>query len=252
VAALEADDPRCKRIGFYAHREPQYLAVAERLGAEPVEKRVLFGRWGLANIVPNQFQGRPADDSFTDDVVDSIVLAADEAILMGHTWIGTEHLMLGLWRLAQGAGSLLRRIRIDVDLVRERVAQMVGSASESTPTAHPDAESLRQGSIASARERVKQSFGEGVLRMELVFPPFTPRALRVIELAQAAADELNDDRVSSEHLLMAVIREGAGVGVQALATGQDVDAIYRQARESTGWGQLATLVREALDAEDEG
>lgn len=51
VTAFEIDDPRCRRVGFYAHRQTEFLEVADRLGAEPVEKRDLFGHHGLANLL---------------------------------------------------------------------------------------------------------------------------------------------------------------------------------------------------------
>ncbi len=113
----------------------------------------------------------------------AIVLAQEEARLLNHNYIGTEHLLLGL--LADSAGDAARTLEslgITLDGAREQVRQMIGEGSEP-----------QQGHI-----------------------PFTPRAKKVLELSLREALTLRSQSIASVHLLLGLTAEGEGVGAQVL------------------------------------
>jgi len=108
-----------------------------------------------------------------------LVLAQEEARLQRHSYIGTEHILLGLIHEGEGiAATALRRRGITIEAARRAVGETVG------PGAEPP------GS-----------------------PPFTPRAKKVLELALREALQLDHSYIGTEHLLLGLIREGDGVGL---------------------------------------
>lgn len=123
-------------------------------------------------------------ERFTDGSRQILGLAQDEARQLDHSFIGTEHLLLGLIRDREGvAGRALASFDIDLTAVREMVKKTIGLAG-----------SLPTGS-----------------------PPFTPRAKKVLELSLRSALQLGSNEIGTEHLLLGLIREGEGVGAQVLA-----------------------------------
>jgi predicted DNA-binding transcriptional regulator AlpA len=124
-----------------------------------------------------------AFERFTDRARGAIVKAQEEARLMNHTWIGTEHLLLGL--LAEGGGiayEALNDYSVSLEIVRAQIAHMI-----------PRGPTTPQGHI-----------------------PFTPRAKKVLELALREALKLGHNYVGTEHVLLSLEREGEGVAPQAL------------------------------------
>lgn len=122
-------------------------------------------------------------ERFTDRARRIMVLAQDEARLLNHNYLGTEHLLLGL--IAEGEGTAARaltKLGLTTEKLRDQVEDIIGSGN--TLTVGP--------------------------------PPFTPRGKRVVELAFREALQLGHNYISTEHLLLGIIREGEGVGVQAL------------------------------------
>jgi ATP-dependent Clp protease ATP-binding subunit ClpC len=127
-------------------------------------------------------------ERFTEEARQVIVFAQDEARLLRHNYIGTEHILLGLLREEQGlAARVLESFDITVEEVRARVARIVGRGDEVTT-----------GQI-----------------------PFTPRSKWVLEGALREALSLGHNYIGSEHLLLALLREGDGVAVRIL---DDLDA----------------------------
>lgn len=113
----------------------------------------------------------------------------EEARALGHAHVGTEHLLLGL-ASGDGIGALtLRRLGVDHDAVREHVVAIIGAGDAPGP----------------ARA------------------PFTPRTKKILELAVREAIRLKADRVRTEHLLLALVREGQGVAAQILTQRLGVD-----------------------------
>jgi ATP-dependent Clp protease ATP-binding subunit ClpA len=123
-------------------------------------------------------------ERFTDRARRVLVLAQEESRLLGHSFIGTEHLLLGL--ISNGKGSAfeaLHRHGLTLDSARQEVEDLVGS-NDSTPTGSP---------------------------------PFTPRAKKALELALRESLQLGHKEIRTGHLLLGLLREGEGVGVQVLS-----------------------------------
>jgi len=122
-------------------------------------------------------------ERFTPRARRSIVLAQEEARNLHHNYIGTEHILLGLLHEGQGvAARALTPLGVTLDGVRQEVTATVGMGQNS-PSGHI---------------------------------PFTPRAKKVLELALREALALHHNYIGTEHILLGVIREGDGVGVQIL------------------------------------
>src|SRR5262247_3018563 len=122
-------------------------------------------------------------ERFTERARQVVVLAQEEARILKHNYIGTEHILLGLLREEEGlAARVLESLDITVERVRAQVVRIVGSGEEVT-----------SGQI-----------------------PFTPRAKKVLELALREALTLGHNYIGTEHILLGLIREEEGVGAQVL------------------------------------
>jgi hypothetical protein len=132
-------------------------------------------------------------ERFTERARRVLVLAQEEARLLDHGFIGTEHLLLGLIQEVEGiAAQALRELDISLKAAREKVAETTGV-------------------------QVTSASGS---------PPFTPRAKKVLELALREALQLGHSYIGTEHLLLGVVREGEGVGAQVLISlGADLSAV---------------------------
>ena len=112
-----------------------------------------------------------------------MVLAQEEARLLNHNYIGTEHLLLGLIHESEGvAARALESLGISLDFVRGQVEELIGQGA-SAPSGHM---------------------------------PFTPRAKKVLELALREAIQLGHNYIGSEHILLGLLREGKGVAAEVL------------------------------------
>jgi ATP-dependent Clp protease ATP-binding subunit ClpC len=122
-------------------------------------------------------------DRFTDRARRVIVLAQDEARMLNHNYIGTEHLLLGLIHEGEGvAAKALESMGISLEAVREQVEEIIGQGQQA-PTGHI---------------------------------PFTPRAKKVLEFSMREALQINHPYIGTEHILLGLIREGEGVAAQVL------------------------------------
>ena len=123
-------------------------------------------------------------ERFTDRARRVLVLAQEEARLLNHSFIGTEHILLGLIREGEGvAAKALESLGISLEAVREKVEETIGM-----PSNNP---------VASS-------------------PPFTPRAKKVLELSLREALQLGHNYIGTEHMLLGLVREGEGVAAQVL------------------------------------
>jgi len=123
-------------------------------------------------------------ERFTEHARQVVVLAQDESRALGHNYIGTEHLILGLMREQEGiAAQALESLGINVDGVRADVTRIIGTGEE-----------IETGQI-----------------------PFTPRAKKVLELSVEEARSLAHSFVGTEHLLLGLAREGEGVAMRILS-----------------------------------
>jgi ATP-dependent Clp protease ATP-binding subunit ClpC len=122
-------------------------------------------------------------ERFTDRARRAVVLAQEEARMLNHDYIGTEHLLLGLVRERDGvAGKALASLDISIEAVRRQVEEIIGQG-RAAPTGHI---------------------------------PFTPRAKKVLELALREALQLGHNYIGTEHILLGLVREGEGVATQVL------------------------------------
>jgi ATP-dependent Clp protease ATP-binding subunit ClpC len=132
-------------------------------------------------------------ERFTDRARRVVVLAQEEARMLNHDYIGTEHILLGLLREGEGvAAKALTSLGISLGAVRQAVEEIIGRGEQ------PPSES---GHI-----------------------PFTPRAKKVLEFSLREALQLGHDYIGTEHILLGLIREGNGVAAQVLvASGVDLN-----------------------------
>jgi ATP-dependent Clp protease ATP-binding subunit ClpA len=135
-------------------------------------------------------------ERFTDQARRVVVLAQEEARLLGHGYIGTEHILLGLLADGEGlAAQALTTLGISLDAAREQVAEITGEG-----TGQP------AGPI-----------------------PFTPRTKKVLELSLREAQRLGDSYIGTEHILLGLTGEGEGVGAQVLdRLGASTDRVLAQ------------------------
>jgi len=135
-------------------------------------------------------------EKFTDKARRVVVLAQEEAKLLNHNYIGTEHILLGLIHEGEGvAAKALEALGINLEQVREQVQEIIGKGQQA-PSGHI---------------------------------PFTPRAKKVLELSLREALQLGHSYIGTEHLLLGLIREGEGVAAQVLTKlGADTNRVRQQ------------------------
>jgi len=135
-------------------------------------------------------------ERFTDRARRVVVLASEEARGLSHNYIGTEHILLGLIHEGEGlAAKALEQLGITLDAVRSEVETIIGQGQQ-PPTGHI---------------------------------PFTPRAKKVLELSLREALQLGHNYISTEHILLGLIREGEGVAAQVLVKlGADLPRVRQQ------------------------
>jgi ATP-dependent Clp protease ATP-binding subunit ClpC len=135
-------------------------------------------------------------ERFTDRARRVVVLAQEEARLLNHSYIGTEHILLGLIHEGEGvAAKALESLGISLEAVRSQVEEIIGQGG-SSPSGHI---------------------------------PFTPRAKKVLELSLREALQLGHNYIGTEHILLGLIREGEGVAAQVLVKlGADLSRVRQQ------------------------
>jgi ATP-dependent Clp protease ATP-binding subunit ClpC len=135
-------------------------------------------------------------ERFTDRARRVVVLAQEEARMLNHNYIGTEHILLGLIHEGEGvAAKALESMSISLEAVREQVTEIIGRG-QTAPAGHI---------------------------------PFTPRAKKVLELSLREALQLGHNYIGTEHILLGLIREGEGVAAQVLQKlGADLNKVRQQ------------------------
>jgi ATP-dependent Clp protease ATP-binding subunit ClpA len=156
---------------------------------------------------------------FTSLAKRAIVVSQDEAMALGHDFIGTEHLLLGLVGVPQStAGSVLREHGVTPVLARAETVRLLDAMGARTTAWQDAADALATIGIdvEEIRRRADESFGPGQFLYPR--PPYTNRAKTVLEQSVRESRKRGDDSVGTEHMLLAMIAEGNGVGVQVLAS----------------------------------
>jgi ATP-dependent Clp protease ATP-binding subunit ClpC len=135
-------------------------------------------------------------ERFTDRARRVMVLAQEEARMLSHSHIGTEHLLLGLIHEGEGvAAQALESLGISLQAVRQQVEEVIGQGQ------HAPADPI----------------------------PFTPRAKKVLELSRREALAMGHNYVGTEHILLGLLREGDGVAAQVLVRlGADLNRVRQQ------------------------
>ena len=135
-------------------------------------------------------------ERFTDRARRVVVLAQEEARMLSHNYIGTEHILLGLIHEGEGvAAKALESLDISLEAVRAQVEEIIGQGQQA-PSGHI---------------------------------PFTPRAKKVLELSLREALQLGHSYIGTEHILLGLIREGEGVAAQVLVKlGADLNRVRQQ------------------------
>ncbi len=150
----------------------------------------------LISRIPVWEAGYKVFERFTDRARRVVVLAQEEARLLNHNYIGTEHILLGLIHEGEGvAAKALESLGISLEAVRSQVEEIIGQGG-SSPSGHI---------------------------------PFTPRAKKVLELSLREALQLGHNYIGTEHILLGLIREGEGVAAQVLVKlGADLSRVRQQ------------------------
>ena len=135
-------------------------------------------------------------ERFTDRARRVVVLAQEEARMLNHNYIGTEHILLGLIHEGEGvAAKAMESLGISLEAVRSQVEEIIGQGQQA-PSGHI---------------------------------PFTPRAKKVLELSLREALQLGHNYIGTEHILLGLIREGEGVAAQVLIKlGADLARVRQQ------------------------
>ncbi|XP_061989047.1 chaperone protein ClpC, chloroplastic-like isoform X2 [Rosa rugosa] len=163
-------------------------------------------------------------DRFSEKAIKAILLAQEETMRIGHNFVGTEHILLGLVGEGTGiAAKVLKSIGINLKGARVEVKKIIGT-------------------------------GRGFVAIEI---PFTSRAKRVLELSQEEARQLGHNYIGPEHLLLGLLREGEGVAACVLKNlgadpsnirtqvirmvGESTEAAGVGARQGTSGNKMPTL-----------
>jgi ATP-dependent Clp protease ATP-binding subunit ClpA len=135
-------------------------------------------------------------ERFTDQARRVVVLAEEEARMLKHNWIGTEHILLGLIREGDGvAAKALESLGISLPPARQQVEEIIG--------------------------QVPQVPSEAI--------PFTPRSKKVLELSLRESQQLGHDYIGTEHILLGLVRERDGVAAQVLVKlGAELNRVRQQ------------------------
>jgi ATP-dependent Clp protease ATP-binding subunit ClpC len=158
-------------------------------------------------------------ERFTDRARRVVVLAQEEARMLSHGYIGTEHLLLGLIHEGGGAsGAALESLSITLDDARAQVVSIV-----------PRGQEPLSGHI-----------------------PFTPRAKKILELSLRESLDLGHSSIGPEHILLGVAREGQGVANQVLATlGADGPRVRAEVMRFLQQGEGEAEAEAEAEAEEE-
>ena len=210
----------CPRIVVVAPREIDELGCS--CDCHPIRYDTSGGgEAGLDTFAPvvGHVTFAPMFERFTDRARRVLVLAQEEAWLLDHNFIGTEHLLLGVLHEGEGVGArALSSLGISLDAARAEVRKTIEPS---------------EVSLAGS-------------------PPFTPRAKKVLELALRQALQLGHNYIGTEHILLGLIREGEGVGVHVLVSlGVDPQRVHQRVIEMLSeYGEMAAELGVPLSSPD--
>jgi ATP-dependent Clp protease ATP-binding subunit ClpA len=168
-------------------------------------------------------------ERFTELAKRAVTASQDAALALGHDFIGTEHLLLGLISTAGTAGEVLREQGIELSQAREETVRLLEEAGVAATGGQEVKNALSSLGIdvAEIQRRADSTFGPGAFRFPR--PAFTPRAKKALELTLCEAQALGHQHIDTEHVLLGLLAEGEGTAIQVL-TALDVEtSALRQA-----------------------
>jgi hypothetical protein len=189
------------------------VEVRERLQERPLAEAIRRVR----ELRPGRRKDKGSEEAmferFTDRARRVVVSAQEEARDLGHNYIGTEHVLLGLTKEGHGlAAKALESLGVSLEAVRAQVVEIIGLGKD-TPKGHI---------------------------------PFTPRAKKVLELALREALALHHNYIGTEHILLGLVREGEGVAAQVLVKlGAELPRVREQVVQLLATGQYIEVATEA-------
>src|SRR6267378_1116425 len=154
----------------------------------------------------------PSEIILAPQVKKVIDLAIDEARRLGHSHVGTEHLLLGIVREGEStAAKVLGSLGVELETVRRHVIETLGRPHREVGASAPQPIGPSAGPFDPFIDPAKRQFAGP-------FDRFTDRAKRVLALAQDEAMRFNHNYIGTEHILVGLIREEEGVAGRALRT----------------------------------
>ena len=171
---------------------------------------------------------------YTPRVTKVLALAQKEAKKLSHTYVGAEHLLLGLLREGDGvAAKVLRALKVEIEQCRLEILKELDPNFGSQPVAEVSSleETPADNPAAAVEKRSKVN-----LRGETI-GSLTPRAQQVLALARQEADRLNQKSLGTEHLLLGLIQLGQGVSFNVLQKmGLDLETVRMEVVKHVGTG----------------
>ncbi len=195
------------------------LEIEKQVGSGPPEGKL------IGTVPPN-----------TPRVKKVLTLAAEEARKLNHTYVGTEHILLGLLVEGDGvAARVLKQVGVEIEKTRIEILREIDPKFEG-PTP------VQKGGIFSRLfSRTADKPGQGSKTPDT--GNFTPRAQQVLALARKEADRFNHNFVGTEHLLLGLIKLGQGVGVNVLLKlGLDLEIVRAEVEKVVGTGPDSKMV----------
>jgi ATP-dependent Clp protease ATP-binding subunit ClpA len=171
--------------------------------------------------------------SFTPRVQKVLLLAAEEAKALNHTYVGTEHILLGLLRNGDGAAALLLK---DMGIGAGQTRQEILRGLDANPPQYGGGREKKDG-IALSWENPTGFSADGVGIPVGRLGHFTPRATQVLILARKEASRLKHDFIGTEHVLLGLIGLGQGVGCNVLKNnGLELENTRQSVEKQVGIG----------------
>ncbi|BCY13788.1 Clp protease N-terminal domain-containing protein [Actinoplanes sp. L3-i22] len=201
-------------------------------------------------------------ERFTQGARAVVTGAQQEARDLGHSVIGTEHVLLAVLTRENGAAVVLHEAGVEGEPVRDAIVRYAGPHDEASTAPDPDAEdaaALKSIGIDldAVRAAIEENFGAGALRLPRPAPkkreifgkfyaapgsghiPFSRRNKKVLELALREALRLKHKFIAPEHIVLGMIREGEGLAMRILADqGVDFDRLRSELTRSLAAGAV--------------
>jgi ATP-dependent Clp protease ATP-binding subunit ClpA len=155
-------------------------------------------------------------DRFSEPAKRAVVASQDAALSMGHDFIGTEHLLLGLAQTAGTAGEVLSEHGVDLSQARATTVRLLAESGVPATGGQEAKDALASIGIdiTEIQRRADETFGPGAFRFPR--PPYTPHAKKALESALHEAAALRREDIDTEHVLLGVLAADEGVACQVL------------------------------------